>query len=119
METTTEWDFFIAHASQDVAPAEQLFSLLSGNARVYLDTKSMRLGDDWDLVLRNAQRKATVTVVLVSGATDDAFYQRDEIAAAINYARTEPSLRRVVPIYLDGFPTADSPVPYGLRLKHG
>jgi hypothetical protein len=119
MEITTEWDFFIAHASQDAGPAEQLYSLLSPSARVYLDTKSMRLGDDWDLVLRDAQRKAMVTVVLVSAATDDAFYQREEMAAAVNYARAEPSSRRLVPIYLDGFPPADSPVPYGLRLKHG
>jgi hypothetical protein len=115
----TEWDFFIAHASQDSSSAEELFTLLSASAKVYLDTKSMRLGDDWDVVLREAQRKALVTIVIVSTATDDAFYQREEIAGAISYARATPSLHRVVPIYLDGFPGADSPVPYGLRIKHG
>jgi len=60
-----------------------------------------------------------VTVVLVSKTTDSAFYEREEIAAAISYSRMSPSLHRVVPVYLDGRGLSSDAIPYGLRVKHG
>jgi TIR domain len=111
------YDFFLAHAGPDAAQAEQLYDLLSAETRVFLDTRSLLLGDDWDRALPEAQRASRVTVVLVSGSTDEAFYQREEIATAIAMARADTTKHRVVPVYLDIAP-GDS-VPYGLRLKQG
>lgn len=112
----TLYDFFLAHAGADAAAAERLYDLLVTQARVFLDCRSLVLGDDWDKALPEAQRHSRVTVVLVSGNTDGAFYQREEIAAAIDLARNGDRAHRVVPVYLGSSPAN---VPYGLRLKHG
>jgi TIR domain len=112
-----KWDIFIAHAGADLAPAQNLFQLLDGQVKVFLDDARLRLGDNWDVELAAAQRDSLVTVVLVSRGTDAAFYQREEIAAAIQMARNDPQSHRVVPIYLDAESAAQPP--YGLTLKHG
>jgi hypothetical protein len=110
------YDFFLAHAGPDTAQAERLYDLLAAETSVFLDSRSIVLGDDWDRVLAEAQRQSRVTVVLVSANTDVAFYQREEIATAIDLARTGQPEHRVVPVYLE-HPASN--VPYGLRLKHG
>jgi hypothetical protein len=111
-----EYDFFIAHAGGDSALAEHLFDLLNDPARVFLDSRCMKHGDPWDLVLPEAQRRSRVTVVIVSPRTESAFYQREEIAAAIDLARR--ARHRVVPVFVGGPPSEDSAVPYGLRRLH-
>lgn len=114
---TKRWDLFIAHAGADIEPARRLFGLLEPRLQVFLDAARLRLGDDWDEALAAAQRDARVTVVLVSQRTEAAFYQREEIAAAIQMARSDPLSHRVVPVYLDAESAARPP--YGLTLKHG
>lgn len=109
------FDFFLAHAGPDTAQAERLYGLLAAETSVFLDSKSILPGDDWDRVIAEAQRQSRVTVVLVSANTQVAFYQREEIAAAIELARTGQPEHTVVPVYLE---SAVSNVPYGLRLKH-
>jgi hypothetical protein len=112
------YDFFLAHAGHDDAQATELYELLRRDgASVFLDCKSLRPGDDWDYELGIAQRAAQVTVVLVSASTDEAFYQRVEIANAIDMARKDKARHRVVPVYLDRASLEDPP--YGLRPKHG
>lgn len=119
MATDAKWDIFIAHASADAASAEELFAHLHTRAVTYLDTKSLRPGDDWDVALREAQHHSRITVVLVSKHSDTAYYQREEIAVAIQRARESPLAHRVVPVFLDGHPKAQRQTPYGLLLKHG
>jgi hypothetical protein len=113
------WDFFIAYSSTDAASAEDLYSRLSSRSRTFIDSRCLKLGDDWDVALSEAQRSSKVTVVLVSANSDHAFYQREEIAAAISLARADPSGARIVPVYLEGSPQQADAVPYGLRIKHG
>lgn len=116
-DRTAEWEVFIAHSSADTEVAESLFDLLNhSRMKVFLDTHSVLPGDDWDLVLRDAQRKSLMTVVLVSEHTDQAFYQREEIASALALSRQDPA-HRVIPIFIGSLPAADAPVPYGLRLN--
>ncbi|MDH5538402.1 MAG: TIR domain-containing protein, partial [Rhizobacter sp.] len=112
------WDFFIAHAGEDSESAEDLYERLAPHAPTFLDSRCIELGDDWDRALARAQREALITVVLVSNRTEVAYYQREEIAAAIAMARAAEGARRVVPLFLqtDGEPVE---APYGLRLKHG
>ena len=117
-EKSRDWDFFLAHAGADNDTADALYDYLVGNCRVFLDSRCLRLGDDWDTELAEAQRRSLVTVVLVSGHTTAAYYQREEVAAAIALAREDRNSHRVVPIYT-GTTSEDMRIPYGLRLKHG
>jgi hypothetical protein len=119
MSRTYEWDIFLAHAGADKASAEALYDLLTESAKVFLDTRSLELGDDWDQALPNAQSRSLLTVVLVSTRTDQAYYQREEIATAIQMAREDPTTHRVIPVFLDDPSTAKGQMPYGLRVKHG
>lgn len=107
--------FFIAYAAPDANVAERLYDLLAMESTVFLDRRSVRLGDDWDRELAAAQRRAEITVVLVSDHTEEGFYQREEIARAIDMARQ--GSHRVVPLWLSG--TDWHAVPYGLRIKQG
>jgi len=113
------WDFFIAHAGADESTAVRLYELLEPKARVFLDKLCVKLGDDWDTTLAAAQKASLVTVVLVSTRTERAYYQREEIAAAIAMTRSDAEKHRVVPIYVDADALARGQIPYGLRLKHG
>ena len=114
---TYAYDIFLAHAGADAASAQELYSLLSPHWGVFLDKRNIDLGDDWDVELSAAQRQALVTVVLVSSNTGRAYYQREEIAAAIQMAREDKTKHRVVPVFLDE--AGRNAVPYGLVLKHG
>lgn len=116
--TEYQWDFFIAYAGPDEVIAEGLYESLKNDSRAFLASRCLELGDDWDLMLPAAQERSLVTVVLISAGTDRAYYQREEIAAAIALARAEGS-HRVVPVYLNGEAAMAKSVPYGLRLKHG
>lgn len=112
------WDIFLAHPSADLSIAEHLFDLLKP-LRVFLDTRSLQPGDDWDQEVSSAQSKALMTVVLVSSRTDKAYYQREEIAAAIALAREDKTKHRVIPIFLQDEHYAKTKPPYGLGLKNG
>src|SRR5271154_3944454 len=114
MGDARRYDFFIAYAGPDRETAEQLSDLLQERSVPFLDCRVLQFGDDWDRELALAQRRSKITVVLVSSRTSDAFYEREEIAAAIALARRDPEGHRVVPVYLD----TSAEVPYGLRLKH-
>jgi len=116
-ETAVEWDFFLSHAGADQQTAESLYGFLVEHSRVFLDSRCLRLGDDWDAEIAKAQRRSLVTVVLISAQTERAHYQREEIAAAIAFAREHPNSHRVVPIYLDN--SGDPQILHGLRVKHG
>jgi TIR domain len=116
---SSDWDFFIAHAGPDTEKAEELYSYLHPVSRVFLDARCLLLGDDWDRELAHAQRSSLVTVVLISSRTEDAYYQREEIAAAIALARDQEGQHRVIPVFLDDESRSAVSVPYGLRLKHG
>ena len=118
-EPNHKWDFFLAHAGRDAPVAEALYDLLASHARVFLDSRNLLEGDNWDEELASAQRHSLVTVVLVSPSTDQAYYQREEIAAAIDLARKNKDAHRVVPLYWQSQTEAPVNTPYGLRLKHG
>lgn len=112
------WDFFIAYAGPDRDAAAALHDLLSPPFRVFLDRRSLLPGDDWASRLAAAQTGAAVTLVLISPRTGAAYYQREEIARALDLARREDHPHRVVPILLDR-PGDAVELPYGLGLRHG
>jgi hypothetical protein len=108
------WDIFIAHASTDKGSAEQLYERLeAGGHRVFLDARSLKPGDFWDLEIPRALNTARMIVVLIAFNYEAAHYLRAEIAQVIAQARTTGS-PRVVPVYIDGpLPPGMFP-PYGL-----
>jgi hypothetical protein len=116
--TAYDWDLFLAHADADLSVAEELYELLQP-CKVFLDRRSVVLGDDWDRELALAQRRSLITVVLVSPHTDTAYYEREEIARAIDMARADKTSHRVVPVYLERPSPDGNEIPYGLRIKHG
>lgn len=115
-------DIFLAYASPDGDTATRLYDQLVGSdpdVRVFLDRRSLMLGDAWDIEIPKALRGSRVVVVLVSDRIEEAWYTRTEVADAIGLARNPGQNRRVVPIFLDGRPGHESPIPYGLRQLHG
>lgn len=118
--TSPLYDFFLAHAGGDGKVAERLFDLLEqGGGRAFLASRSLLLGDDWDLALARAQRSSRISVIMVSSRTPGAFYQREEIAAALAYARLHHESHRVIPLYLEPIAAGADQPPYGLHVKHG
>src|ERR1035438_5499827 len=71
-----------------------------GVLRARGDRRRDRAGADWDLELAHAQKDALISVVLVSAKSDQAYYEREEIAAAIALARVDDR-HRVVPVFLE------------------
>lgn len=63
------WDIFIAHASSEKASAEQLHQLLqAGGHRVFLDARSLKAGDFWDLEIPRALATARIIAVLIASS---------------------------------------------------
>ena len=89
-----QWDFFLAHAGVDSSIAEALYDLLALHSNIFLDSRCLLFGDDWDEELILAQSKSLVTIVLVSPHTDKAYYQREEIANAIVKVLGDDALRQ-------------------------
>lgn len=112
-----DWDFFIAHASatEDTRAAEILYDALDPHCQVFMDTRRLLPGDAWDDALPKAQRRARMSVILISRNTKKSWYKRDEIATAVALARDDLTKHRVVPVYLDGQPQESEGIPYGLR----
>ncbi len=107
---------FISYSREDRDVAEGLHSLLADRGiETFVDSRSVPAGEDFRSAARQAQAVAFLTVVLVSAASNDAYYQREEVAAAVHAARRRPLSAAVVPVYVDGPPTRDSGVPFGLR----
>jgi uncharacterized SAM-dependent methyltransferase len=112
-----QWDIFIAYSAKDKVVAEQFHTALKSGCRPFIDSKCLELGATFDRELPVAQRASMMTVVLVSKSTEEAFYQREEIAAAISLARRDKDAHRVVPVSLDGEIT--DTLPFGLGRLQG
>ena len=113
------WDLFLAHAGPSSPEVECLYDELASKCKVFLDSRCLIPGDDWDFKILEAQRQSRVSVVVVSDDTPESYYQREEIAAAIGMARNCPQTHRVVPVYLNDRAKGSDSLPYGLRIKQG
>ena len=119
LPTAYDWDFFLAHAGPDLKIAKDLKRGLEPPAKAFLDDDNLTPGDSFDVALAAAQQSSLISVVIVSLHTEDAYYQREEIAAAIQMAREDPHTHRVVPVFLNDPNLSARQIPYGLRLRHG
>lgn len=115
-------DIFIGYATPDADTALRLYDSLIGSdasVDIFLDRKSLGLGDAWDEVIPEALKASRVILILVSERVEKAWYTRNEVQQAVEFARDASKGRRVVPVFLDGRPGPDSHIPYGLRILHG
>jgi hypothetical protein len=113
------WDIFIAHAGADQTSAEQLHDRLeAGGHRVFLDTRTLRPGDFWDLEIPRALTTSRLVVIMVASSYEPAHYLRAEVAQAIDRAR-KTGAPRVVPVYIDGPLRSGMDAPYGLGIVQG
>ena len=113
-----DWDFFVAHAGADLEDARRLKRQLEPPAKVFLDDECILPGDIWAQEISEALRSSLIHLILVSPNTENAYYECEEIAVAIQMAREDPHTRRVVPVYLNSKGVPKS-VPYGLKTRHG
>ena len=110
-------DVFIAYPSAERPVATALADALRARGTtVFLDHQSLRPGELWDEAIPRALERARLAVVLVSSHTQAAWYQREEIAHAIDLSRRQKL--RLVPVALDAQALGPD-VPYGLRRVHG
>jgi hypothetical protein len=80
--------FFIANAGANHEVAIQLYQILNGLGRVFLGSESLLPGDRWDEELPTVRKESRVTVVRISSRTEQAYYQREGIAAAVDLSRS-------------------------------
>ena len=113
-----DWDFFLAHAGADLEAARKLRRQLEPPAKVFLDDECILPGGIWAQEISEALRSSLIHLILVSPDTENAYYECEEIAVAIQMAREDPHTRRVVPVYLNSKGVPKS-VPYGLKTRHG
>lgn len=107
-----DYDVFIAHAGADSAFANQLHDALEARGkRVFLDARKLAWGDDWTTVIPAALERSRHVIALISAATPEAWYDKDEFIQAIDQTRASGGHRRLIPILLDG--TAEPT--YGMR----
>ncbi|MEM9566665.1 MAG: toll/interleukin-1 receptor domain-containing protein, partial [Cyanobacteria bacterium P01_E01_bin.34] len=100
MSPEKKYHVFIAYASPDRVYAKSLYEILRENYEVFVDWECLLPGDKWDVTLPKAQSSSLITIVLISNNVDESYYQKEEIASAIEYSRTS-STHRVIPIYID------------------
>jgi hypothetical protein len=85
---------------------------------VFLDKEDLRSADNWNQVLPAALANSKGTVVVLSKDSIHSYYLHQEIARAIQHYRNNKNWYRVVPIYLDRFPTSLADIPYCLYQLH-
>jgi diguanylate cyclase (GGDEF)-like protein len=117
MESAFKYHVFLAHAASDTLTARKLYRLLIPKYKVFLDSETLKPGDRWNREIPKAQRESLVTLILITQGTERAYFEQEEILAAIDLARLDEDHHRVVPIYL-GHTEIPEDVPYGLRQLH-
>lgn len=113
-------DVFIAHASPDKPRAEALHAaLIARGLHPFLDKPDLPPGTPWDLALAAALDETRLGAVLIGGTYNAALFLRDEVHKLIARSRAPGNALRIVPVFLDGFPTEAWRVPYGLSTFNG
>ena len=108
------FDFFIAYAGPDQSQAKKLaWDLQDQHCQVFLDALGLAPGTPWPGALQEALEASRATLVLISSHSDAAFYQREEIARAIQLARDDPLAHRVIPVIIEKPSSSLHEMPYG------
>ena len=94
------YDVFISYAQDDKRKADGLSTALENRDRsAFFAPRSIPPGALFPPKLRDAMQSSRMTAILLSSATEEAYFQCCEILAAIQLMRKRSHV--VVPIYLD------------------
>jgi hypothetical protein len=116
------WDFFLAFASANEAPARQLYESIDKKKHpVFFSAESIPGGDRWDEEIPKAQKSSLITLAFIGDAdiVKHAHYLRDEIREAINMVRANSLTHKLIPVYMDGKTDSERDFLYGLGLFQG
>jgi hypothetical protein len=119
MSNGATWTYFIAHAGPDRETASSLAGALKRRDVSAFFSGQLDPGDHWDERLPLEQRSSSATVVLVSRHSGEATFLLEEVQRAIQLSRETRNAHRVIPAYLEGWPSTESEVIYGLTRRHG
>jgi hypothetical protein len=125
MTATDPWDIIIHHAGVDTSDAERLYDVLSGRCRVFLDSRSTKVGEAWDFEASRALGAARISVVILSRRTQtpDAPAHRsdrhfaDLVGEAVRWNRRQPRAHRVIPVAMDFRAAEVERMPFGLSAR--
>ena len=82
---------FLCHASEDKRHVHLLYQqLLQSGFRPWLDQENLIPGQDWDLEITKAVRKAHVVIVCLSKSSNKRGYVQKEITRALDVADEQP-----------------------------
>lgn len=115
-------DVFVIHVAADAPRAAALSAALRAHGLRPFSDQDLKPGDLWDTVLPAAMTRARALAVVISthwpraGEPGKPWYGPDEVARAIDLARTVEPPPRLIPIWIDG---AVDRTPYGLRRVSG
>ncbi len=111
------WDFFIAYSKKDEELALKIYDELQPSLKVFIDSKCIPLGSDWDIIIPQEQSQSKCTLALISSNIQQAYYAREEIAKAVVLTRAQPDMHKLIPVFIGE--VSPENIPYGLRLKQG
>ncbi len=110
---TIKYHFFLSYANSDYEKVNEYYEMLKKHFKIIFAPKSIECGQQWDLELKNFQRKCLTTLVFYSKSTHESYYQREEITLAIKYFRAGE--RSIIPIQLE----EGAEFPFGLNIIQG
>ncbi|MEO8137112.1 MAG: toll/interleukin-1 receptor domain-containing protein [Betaproteobacteria bacterium] len=109
-----EYDFFLAHSSQDAQVTDALYQgLLARSATVFLDNRSLEPSVQWPDRLLGAQKASKVTIALISRNSIKSLWFKSECTTALNLLASGLP-HTLVPVLLD-----TSEMPYGMNTVQG
>jgi len=112
--TTSSYVYFLAYAGPDADRAETLHAILAPRVRVFRDVSGLTPGTSWHAELPKFQAACRATVALLSEHAQAAPWLGDEIARAIELERANPTAHTLIPVFLDGRPSALGAIPSGV-----
>ena len=108
-----QWDFFLAYPGIDRPTASRIHAALAERGyRAFLDHVNVTPGERWTEALPDALWRSSIIVILSSENTDSAWFLEDEVVRAVQRARYDGA--SIIPVYLDGLPSNDTRILYGL-----
>lgn len=84
-------DVFISHAKEDINQAEELYDFLKENEyEPWLDKKKLKVGSNWDYEIKQALKKSTFVILLLSStAVKKRGYIQKEFKYTLEYAESK------------------------------
>ncbi|HLO60530.1 MAG TPA: TIR domain-containing protein [Bacteroidales bacterium] len=112
------YNIFISYPSSELVIVTQFYEILTNlNYNVFLDTNSLQCGDKWREQITKAQKRSSITLILISEESAKSHYQQEEIILAIELMQN--SNHKIIPIYYISDKSFKEIIPFGLHSIQG